>query len=802
MICLIVIFATDVSYAQKIELTEQERQWISDHPVIRAAGGSGAPPLQFNRNGEADGFSIDYMKLVAAKAGINLSFVNENTWSDSYNKIKNGDIDIIHSISKSPQRNTYLNFTESYLELPFVYFGRTGSDMINAIDDLTDKRIGVMEGWATTQTYEQDYPQLNLIYQSSLLDGLKSVENGSVDVFIIQKPIANYIIMQYFIPGLEVIGNHFFPRTVNEELLHLGVRKDWPILHNILTKSVAAITNQEIMEISSKWLLNNNNNLELTLEEEVWLSNNKIVKVASDPTAGPLELVDNRGEISGIAGDYLKIIGNKLNVKFEWAGNNNWQEGLEKIESKQADMLSVVVETSERNKTLDFTPPFLSITNVIFSREGEEFYGSMEALEGRRVAQVANSAMADRLKTNHSKIEVVEVSSISEALLLVSTGKVEAYIGGISSAAYYIAELGLTQIIVVGETPYKTDVAMAVRKDLPLLSSIMSKAVSSLSPNDKAKISRNWLSLKIENKTDFTLIRNIILTAGVILIVSLLWINSLNREVKRREQVEKKLIESQETALVALDKAELAQVEAEAANAAKSNFLANMSHEIRTPLNAIIGFSEIMATSMFGKIDNEKYVEYINDINESGNHLSTVINDLLDLSKIEAGKWQLKESRFLLADCINSSVKMFDGLANEKNISMTSLDLKQITGLQVYGDVHCIKRIIINLLSNAIKFTDNGGRVMCNVSQNTNGDLNIEIEDTGKGIPENRLEHVINPFDQIQDDQHLNEEGTGLGLSIVKHLIELHGGSLKLMSTIGIGTKARIILPSARIILF
>lgn len=786
-ICLTANLAINVSYAQEIELTDQEQQWINDHPVIRTAGGSGSPPLQFIRNGEADGFSIDYMKLVAAKAGITLSFVNESTWSDSHNKIISGDIDIIHSISKSPQRNAYLSFTQSYLELPFVYFGRSGSGVINSIGDLTDRRIGVIKGWATTQTYEQDYPQLNLMYQSSVLVGLRALEDGLIDIFILQEPIGNYLIGQNFIGGIEVVGRHFFPTTTKDELLHLGVRKDLPILHTILTKSAAAVTDHELREVAVKWLLQDDENLALTLEEENWLLNNKTIRVVADTDSAPVEFIDGEGNISGMSGAYLDIVGKKLDVKFKWVGNETIAAGIEKIKTSDAEIMSAATPSRNRIEFFDFSKKYLTITTVIFARSDSQVFGNLDALAGHTVAQVAEYSITNYIKDNYPEINVIEVKTLVDALTMVNDGKADAFIGSIPSATSIISSEGLVQLMVVGDTPYKAQVSIATRKNLPLLASSIDKAMNSISDVEHAEISEKWMALKIEHVENYDFLWKAGAATVIVFILIMIWNASLRREIRARKEAEEKMRKSQDEALNA--------------NKAKSAFLANMSHEIRTPLNAIIGFSEIMASGMFGKINNEKYAEYINDINESGNHLSTVINDLLDLSKIEAGKWHLKETNFLLNDCINSSVKMFDGLADEKNIALSSPDLKHITGLQIYGDVHCIKRVIINLLSNAIKFTDIGGRVMCNVSRNPNGDLNIEVEDTGKGIPESRLEHVVNPFDQIQDDQHLNEEGTGLGLSIVKNLVELHGGSLKLISTIGIGTKARIILPSKRIIL-
>jgi len=326
------------------------------------------------------------------------------------------------------------------------------------------------------------------------------------------------------------------------------------------------------------------------------------------------------------------------------------------------------------------------------------------------------------------------------------------------------------------------------------LASAMKKALKSISAVERAQISREWIgSLSNEDPLDYALLWQIGIVVIAILIIILIWNASLRREVKRRKSVERKLIISQMLA-------ETAQAEAEAANAAKSNFLANMSHEIRTPLNAIIGFSDAMLAGVGGQVENLKHKEYLSDISNSGTHLSTVINDILDLSKIEAGKWRLEECQFLLNGCLTEAIKMLTAQAEGKNISVLYSPKPINSSLKIFGDLNAIKRIFINLLSNAIKYTPHGGKVECMIEKKRNGQVDVAFIDNGIGIPKDRLEQVQNPFEQSHEDHDLNEEGTGLGLPIVKNLIELHDGKFTLISEIKEGTQAIITFPTKRVI--
>lgn len=234
------------------------------------------------------------------------------------------------------------------------------------------------------------------------------------------------------------------------------------------------------------------------------------------------------------------------------------------------------------------------------------------------------------------------------------------------------------------------------------------------------------------------------------------------------------------------------------ANEYKSNFLANISHEIRTPLNAIIGFSETMLLGIHGKITEPKYQEYLTDIKTSGEHLSTVINGILDLSKLEAGKWKIAEEEFSLNNCINESVNMLSSLTDEKNIK-TTVETNDYD-INIMGDNHIFTRIIINLLSNAIKYTEENGEISCRSNKNEDGSVNIEIIDTGIGISADRIKQIFVAFEQGSNAYVANQDGTGLGLPITKKLIELHSGTITITSELNVGTCANIFIPQSRVL--
>ena len=232
---------------------------------------------------------------------------------------------------------------------------------------------------------------------------------------------------------------------------------------------------------------------------------------------------------------------------------------------------------------------------------------------------------------------------------------------------------------------------------------------------------------------------------------------------------------------------------AEQANHAKSKFLAMMSHELRTPLNAILGFSDMLQGAHLGDIGTQSYKDYASDIHRSGRHLLQLIDDVLDISAIEAGKRSLDKQHIDIADLIENCVRIFVPQAKENRVSLTHLIADGLTS--VFADERSLTQIMLNLVSNSIKYTEPGGNVVISVWVEYVETV-FTVKDTGIGIPQETLLHITEPFTQGHANPMLAQKGSGLGLSIVKHLVELQGGLLSIQSEVGVGTTATVRLPA------
>jgi PAS domain S-box-containing protein len=268
-------------------------------------------------------------------------------------------------------------------------------------------------------------------------------------------------------------------------------------------------------------------------------------------------------------------------------------------------------------------------------------------------------------------------------------------------------------------------------------------------------------------------------------------------DVTARVARERELAEARDELEHARSDAVAARNAAEASSRAKSDFLSLMSHELRTPLTAVIGFADVMRGELFGPLGSPKYHEYCKDIEASGHYLLDLIDDILDLAKVESGRYTLTEGIVDLDALVRASIQLLGDRPARKRIV---LNTRVERTLKIHGDERALKQVLINLLTNAVKYTPAGGLIELTAGIGPSNELELVVSDTGIGIPEAELSLVQEPFAQASNSHSAGEDGTGLGLSIVRTLVELHGGSLAIESDLGRGTRVRVSVPATRVL--
>ncbi|MBN2736509.1 MAG: transporter substrate-binding domain-containing protein [Spirochaetales bacterium] len=751
-----------------LSLSVAEEKWLLDRNEIIVGIMDAWPPMDFvTKDGLFQGIGADFVRLMNTLLGNRLKMV-AGSWHEIYEKCLKGEIDALMDISDRPERADFFNFTQIYVDIPHLIIAPENGPYYKNMGDLANTTLAAERGYGIVNYVRRNHPDIIVREYDSTSDALDAVAKGEAQAYIGNRAVAKYIIDRELLSGLQFQSKVKATKSSNS----IGVRKDLPLLVSILDKAISAIPEEQKLAVFRKWSALSDQSILpfLTSEESFWIQEHNIVRVAADSNWAPVEYLDKNGKIQGISRDFLDLISMRTGLSFEMMAEDNWSATVEKVKQRKMDMYSAVVKTPERSQYMDFTEPYIGLFNVIFTREKNQFYPDLNELADQNVAVVKGYAIEEFLQNEYPSIRLISVEDVIQGLNYLSTGKVIAYIDTLLTTSFVIQQKGFANIKVAGNTPFQYDLSMAVRKDWPVLGSILSKALASISDEDKNQIFRKWRSITVEERFDYNVLWRVLLPVLLSLCVLVFWIYRLRVEIVKRKRAESELL--------------LAKDHAEKANNSKSVFLANMSHEIRTPMNAILGYSQILLSDKNLEMNQR---EHIKAIFRSGNHLLGLINEVLDMAKVEAGKIVIHKSPFSLITLLRECYEMFKLRAEEKELQFTmNLNVPEY----VYSDKNRVRQIIINLIGNAIKFTENG-MIEVNAEVNNN-EICIEIKDTGIGIAEKDLERIFNAFEQVEGVAQKGSGGTGLGLAISKKMAELLDGKLTVSSRLGCGSSFKL----------
>ncbi|MEZ4527977.1 MAG: transporter substrate-binding domain-containing protein [Desulfobacterales bacterium] len=754
-----------------LELSEEEKAWIQAHPLIRMGADPGFPPFEFiSPKGEYRGMAAEYVKLIGERLGLRFEILSGLAWKDVMEKAAKQEIDVLPCVGITAERKKYFTYTRPYLSFPRVIVTRTESDL-KSLEDLGTAKVAVQIN-SSHEGFVREHTQIQPVLCDTFQQAMLMLSQGDTDAVIGNLAVVTHVIREMSLSNLKIAAH----TDQKPHPLAFAVRKDWPILADLISRALDSVSEEERIRIFRKWTpLEYEQNspadskplISLTEEETYWIRSHPIVRVAADPKWAPVEFLDDRGHYQGIAQEYLKIIANLTGLQFETLQGMEWKDLMQKAADREMDMFSCLSKTPERNRHLNFTRPWLSVPVVIFARNDVTYVGKLSELKGHNVAVVQDNAAAEWLARDYPDIKLLHTESTADALQKLQTGQVFAFVGDILSAGYYLGKLRHPAIKVAGDTPYVYEQSLAVRSDWPMLAQILQKALDAIPETDRNAIYQRWISVKYERGVNYSLIWKILTPVILLLLMFFYWNRRLSAEIAHRTEIQKELRRARDAA--------------EFANRSKSVFLANMSHEIRTPMNAILGYTQIMEQD--GTLTSEQQ-KYLHIIGRSGEHLLSLINDILEMSKIEAGKIEISPVSFDLHGLIHDLEMMFQIRTAAKGLQLEVL-LSDDLPSYVFADEGKIRQVLINLMGNAVKFTQEGGIVLRiarkpEISEPDTCTVCFEVEDTGSGISAENLERIFHPFEQKMDDRNI--EGTGLGLAISREYARLMKGDIQVRS--------------------
>ena len=779
--------------APSLELTPEEQAWLEAHPdVTFGFTDSFEPFLIRGVRGQYTGILVDLLKELNSQLGTQFK-LEVDSWPVILGKVKKKEMGAVLAVAHHTVDAFGLSKTIPYFTVYPTFFAREDALFtIKSLDDLRGKSVAIMNKAKVMESILEPYESdVDISRYPDNRTPLQMVFDGKVDLAF-GLSIHAYYIHKYGLIGVKPAYT-LLERPSN---VGMAVRTDWPELVSILNKWLTSFSEQEFDTIIRRWIdiPFREKTIELTDEEKDWLAQIRTIRVRTVDYP-PYQILKGNEAPQGIVIEYLKLIENRTGIEFKYEVTDQpFAEFLESMKQGNGpDMTALIMPTPEREQYLSFTEPYISSPYVIFIREKDEPILDILDLTEKTIAIPRGFVVQEQLESNYPRIELALFDSDKKALEAVATGQADAYIGNLTVASYIIHQHGLSHLKVTATAPFGNQgLSMGSRRDLPELTSIIDKALASITEEEKTAIRNKFLAIRFEqgiNKAE--VLKWVVIVGGStlgIILMFVFWNRQMSREISKRKKTELALKQAK-------DYAETAQVAAEAASQAKSLFLANMSHELRTPLNAILGFSQMLT---WGASATAGEKEKLSIINRSGLHLLSMINDVLDLSKIEVGSVELQENPFDLVALIKEISVMIQSRATEKGLSM-AVEVESVSFPYINTDMGKLRQILINLLNNAAKFTDEGGvAIRCSVHPITEkpnrGHIVIEVEDTGPGIDPARQAKIFDPF--VQERDVPERKGTGLGLYICKRYAELMGGTIELESEVGKGSLFRLRLPA------
>ena len=743
-----------------------------------------------NEKGARKGYGYELLETLSGYTGWQFEYVTCD-WSDCFEKLKNGEIDIIGGISYTEDRTQEMLFSDEPMgvEKYYLYADLSRAD-ISASDfkTLNGQKIGVLMGTepeVMLAEWEEKYGlKTEHVNISNNEDVKQKLANHEIDCFVSLEESF------WAERGISTITR------VGESGIYYAINKNRPDIKEELDDAMRAL--DEAVPFYTADLYKRYFSMDytpiLTGEEKAWLRKHGAIRMgflASD--SGVSTFDPATGEFTGVITDYIQFAADCLGnqeLEFQLVGYDSKEAELDALKSGEIDMIFHCDQNPNLAEEYHFACTNTTWTSNLMAVTNKQHFNENNV---NRIAVPQNKlSLKKYLAFYYPQWEIVDCDTQEDAARLVKDGQADCFVTGISSENKYSKKYSFYSVPLVN--PVRS--CFAVNSGNRSLLSILNKTIKAMPVNMLAgalamyKSSARKVTLSDFIKDNFF---KVMLISSIAVAVVLLTILMLLQKARKAEAAARKAASDTQELNAKL---QVAVEKAESANRAKSTFLSNMSHDIRTPMNAIIGFTTLALSNID---DTDRVKDYLGKTLASSNHLLSLINDVLDMSRIESGKIHLEEVEVNLSDVLHDLKTIVSGQIFAKQLELY-MDVMDVTDEDVYCDKTRLNQILLNLLSNAIKFTPAGGTVSVRVRQLAGkvrgcGQYEFRIKDNGIGMSQEFAQKIFEPFERERTSTVSRIQGTGLGMAITKNIVDMMGGTIEVQTAQGKGTEFTVCVP-------
>ena len=810
-------------------LTEAERAFLQAHPVIRVSNELDWPPYDYFENGRPQGYSVDLMRLLAARIGVEFEFVQGESWDALVDLFCAGRIDLLQPADKPRKLLDCATFSPPIVRGANQFLTRRDHPRVRSIADLFGSVAASPRGWEQTELLKKRFGDtLRIIETANISEAIAAVSRGQADFTTDFANVLNHHIAHSGYVDLKVQGVWSREDKGGEfSALYIATRKDWPVLQSIIDKALASLTPDQIRRLQDRWFGEAGDpagRVSLSPRQLDYLQRKGTLRMCVDPDWMPVERLNEEGAHEGIIADVMARLAEMLDTRIVPIPTASWEESLAFARERRCDFLSGAIATPARRAFLDFTTPYLSFRSVIATQSHQVFINDIESVLGETFGITRGHAMIDTLRTRYPGIRLREVANITEGLRQVQDGRLFGFIDALPTIAYRIQTQAILDMKIAGQLEdseqLSWNLSVATRRDEPLLGEIFQAAIDALPQAQRQAIVNRWLSIRYEQVFDYVLMWKIVAgvvgIAGVILWMVLVWnrrLAKLNRELGQaraqiaaqnlglEQRVAERTRDLRET-LAQLERTQASLVQSEKL-AALGDLVAGIAHELNTPIgNAVMLASTLsdqeraFRQQMAAGLSRSALQRFVDAVRDSSDILLRSLQraaELISSFKQVAVDQASYQRRVFSLDEVTREIALT--LQPRLRRSPARLDVDIAPGIRFDSFPGPFGQVLINLVQNALlhAFDDReAGCIRIESQPAAPGFIIIRVSDDGNGIPPDNLDRIFDPFFTTR----LGQGGSGLGLHIVYNLVTgLLGGAISVRSAPGQGTVFDLALP-------